>query len=215
MPGTLTINPAALTITADNQSKAFGAANPSLTASYAGLANGDTSAVVSGLTLNTPAVTSSPAGNYAIMPSGASAANYTVAFVPGTLSVNQPTVMVNDTPAVIVTVALVPMQTADFVVADFGDRSVLVPARNARLGPSLDDRLTDSLRHPGSRALPLEIDGGTTAQTESRQPVNLGWGEELPAGSRLAVRAIVHTSSFDAFSPPDKRTGRMLLSALP
>ena len=31
--------------------------------------------------------------------------------------------MVNDTPAVIVTVDLVPMQTDDFVVADFGDRA--------------------------------------------------------------------------------------------
>jgi hypothetical protein len=85
VPGTLTINPAALTITADSKSKAFGAANPALTASYIGLVNGDTSAVVSGLTLNTTATPASPAGNYAITPGGALAANYTVAFIPGTL----------------------------------------------------------------------------------------------------------------------------------
>ena len=40
----LTVNPVALTITADNQSKAYGAALPTLTVSYAGFVNGDTAA---------------------------------------------------------------------------------------------------------------------------------------------------------------------------
>ncbi|MCC8424742.1 MBG domain-containing protein, partial [Mucilaginibacter sp. UR6-11] len=43
-PGTLTIGKAQLTITADNQSKAYGDAVPTLTASYAGFVNGETSA---------------------------------------------------------------------------------------------------------------------------------------------------------------------------
>ena len=42
MAGTLTVNPVALTITADNQSKAYGATLPTLTASYSGFVNGDT-----------------------------------------------------------------------------------------------------------------------------------------------------------------------------
>ena len=42
--GTLTVTPAALTITADNQTKVYGAALPTLTASYSGFVNGDTSA---------------------------------------------------------------------------------------------------------------------------------------------------------------------------
>ena len=42
--GTLTVNPAALIITADNQTKVYGAALPTLTASYSGFVNGDTSA---------------------------------------------------------------------------------------------------------------------------------------------------------------------------
>src|SRR5204863_362508 len=41
-PGTLTVTPAALTITADNKSKLYGAPLPTLTASYAGFVNGDT-----------------------------------------------------------------------------------------------------------------------------------------------------------------------------
>ena len=40
--GTLTVTPAALTITADDKSKVYGAALPALTASYSGFVNGDT-----------------------------------------------------------------------------------------------------------------------------------------------------------------------------
>ena len=42
--GTLTVTPAGLTITADNQTKVYGAVLPALTASYSGFVNGDTSA---------------------------------------------------------------------------------------------------------------------------------------------------------------------------
>jgi hypothetical protein len=44
VPGTLTVNPVALTITANNQSKDYGAALPGLTVSYSGFVNGDTAA---------------------------------------------------------------------------------------------------------------------------------------------------------------------------
>src|SRR5438105_12783946 len=40
--GTLTVTPVALTITANDQTKAYGAALPALTASYSGFVNGDT-----------------------------------------------------------------------------------------------------------------------------------------------------------------------------
>src|SRR5437868_7247423 len=42
--GKLTVTPVALKITADDQVKAYGAALPTLTASYSGFVNGDTSA---------------------------------------------------------------------------------------------------------------------------------------------------------------------------
>ncbi|WP_174238705.1 MBG-2 domain-containing protein, partial [Pedobacter sp. L105] len=42
--GNLSITSAPLTITADNQTKAYGAAVPTLTASYSGFVNGDTQA---------------------------------------------------------------------------------------------------------------------------------------------------------------------------
>jgi polygalacturonase len=90
---TLQVNPATLTVTANNLSKAVGAINPTLTASISGFVNGDTSAVVSGSpALATTATASSIAGSYPITASVGtlSAANYTFAFVNGTLTVSAP-----------------------------------------------------------------------------------------------------------------------------
>jgi len=86
--GTLTINPAPLTITADNKSKVYGAALPALTASYSGLVNGDTLASLTTLpTLSTTATAASGVGSYTIKASGASDPDYTISYVNGTLTV--------------------------------------------------------------------------------------------------------------------------------
>lgn len=94
--GVLTVTPAPLTMTALNATRAYGEANPGFGFSYAGFVNGDTSAVVSGLTLNTTATVRSKVGDYAIVGSGAQAANYTIRYVDGVLSI---------TPAVLVITA--------------------------------------------------------------------------------------------------------------
>jgi hypothetical protein len=97
---TLTVNPAALTVTADNQTKAYGAANPTLTVSYSGFVNGDTAAsLTTPPTVSTTATTASPVGTYPITASGAVSANYTISYVSGTLTitaVSQGPVAVND-----------------------------------------------------------------------------------------------------------------------
>src|SRR5262249_43885504 len=88
--GTLTITPAALVITADSKSKPYGAALPARTASYTGFVNGDTLASLTPQpTLSTTATASSHvAGNpYAITASGAADSDYTIGYVPGTLTV--------------------------------------------------------------------------------------------------------------------------------
>jgi len=85
---TLTVNKASLTITADNKIKFQGQPNPTLTVTYTGFVLGETSTVL--LTqpvITTTAVTASPAGTYPITVSGATAANYTISFVNGTLTV--------------------------------------------------------------------------------------------------------------------------------
>ncbi len=87
-PGVLTINPAPLTITADNSSKSAGTANPAFTASFSGFVNGDTAASLTGLDFSTTATTGSPAGTYPITPFGATNANYALSFANGVLTVN-------------------------------------------------------------------------------------------------------------------------------
>ncbi|MBS7229519.1 VCBS repeat-containing protein [Flavobacterium psychroterrae] len=83
-----TVNKATLTITADNQSKVYGSANPTLTVSYTGFVNGDTEAsLTTPPTISTTADGTSPVGNYPISASGAVDANYTISYVAGTLTV--------------------------------------------------------------------------------------------------------------------------------
>src|SRR6185295_12938630 len=86
--GTLTVTPAALTVTAHDQTKAYGAATPTLTVSYSGFVNGDTAAsLTTPPTVTTTATTTSAVGTYPITVSGAVSTNYTIVPVPGTLTV--------------------------------------------------------------------------------------------------------------------------------
>ncbi len=90
MAGTLTVTPAALTITADNQTKLYGAALPTLTASYSGFVNGDTStSLTTQPTLSTTATAASHvAGSpYSITASGAVDSDYSISYVAGALTV--------------------------------------------------------------------------------------------------------------------------------
>jgi hypothetical protein len=93
--GTLTITPAALTITAVDKSKVYGAALPTLTATYGGFVNGDdASNLDTAVSLTAAATASSPAGTYTITASGAVDANYTITHVNGTLTVTTATITI-------------------------------------------------------------------------------------------------------------------------
>ncbi len=82
------INKAALTVTADDKSRPINTANPPFTASFSGFVPGDTPAMLGGaLVFNTPAVITSPPGNYPIIASGLTSADYTISYVNGTLTV--------------------------------------------------------------------------------------------------------------------------------
>lgn len=85
--GTLTITPATLTIKANDVSRTYGAANPTLSGTIVGAVNGDTFTE----SFSTTGTSASPAGTYAIVPSvsGANLANYTVTAINGTLTVNR------------------------------------------------------------------------------------------------------------------------------
>jgi hypothetical protein len=86
--GTLSVTPAALTITADNRTKVYGAALPTLTASYSGFVNGDSASSLTTLpTLGTTATPASHVGSYSITVSGAADPDYSISYQAGTLSV--------------------------------------------------------------------------------------------------------------------------------
>jgi hypothetical protein len=85
---TLTINPAPLTVTADNKSKLLNAPNPPLTATYDGFVLGQGPSVLSGaVSCTTPPLTNSPVGSYPITCSGQSSSNYAIIYLPGTLTI--------------------------------------------------------------------------------------------------------------------------------
>ena len=91
--GTLTVNPAELTVTADDDTRLFGQANPSFTATITGFVNSETVTIVVGVAgLSTSAIPASPVGTYDIEAAlgTLAATNYTFAFVNGTLTVNAP-----------------------------------------------------------------------------------------------------------------------------
>jgi subtilisin-like proprotein convertase family protein len=93
--GFLTNTPAALTITANNTNKVYGASLPTFTASYSGFVNGDTAArLTTPVALNTTASSASPTGTYPITASGAAFTNYTIGFVGGTLTIGTATLTV-------------------------------------------------------------------------------------------------------------------------
>lgn len=84
----LTVNPAPLTVTAQNQARAYGADNPALTLVYSGFVNGDTkSALGAEPVATTTATAASAPGTYPITLTGGNAANYAFTLVNGTLTV--------------------------------------------------------------------------------------------------------------------------------
>lgn len=90
-PGTLTVEPAALTVTAADSGRDVGAANPDFTARFDGFVLGQDADDLQGtLRFATEAGRESPAGRYALTPAGLSGRNYRISYVPGVLTVTEP-----------------------------------------------------------------------------------------------------------------------------
>ena len=91
----LTITQATLTITANNQTKIYGAANPALTVSYNGFTNGDgPSGFTTQPVISTTGIIGSPVATYPITVSGAVIPNYKLVYANGTLTITKAILMV-------------------------------------------------------------------------------------------------------------------------
>jgi hypothetical protein len=86
---TINVQPAPLAVSANSVGKVFGAPLPAFSAGYAGFVNGDGPGQLGGtLTLTTTATATSPVGPYAITPAGLASSDYTISFLPGTLTIS-------------------------------------------------------------------------------------------------------------------------------
>ena len=92
VPGVVTVTKAPLTITASSSSTTYGGSVPTVTPAYSGWKNGDGPAsLTTPPTCSTTATSSSPASppTYPTTCSGATASNYTISYVAGTVTVNK------------------------------------------------------------------------------------------------------------------------------
>ncbi len=86
--GKLSVTKAKVTLSADSLNKTYGASVPTLTFTASGLVNGDTSSIISNLTLSTTALASSSVGQFPIIVTGSLASpNYDLVLADGVLSV--------------------------------------------------------------------------------------------------------------------------------
>ncbi|HEV3412424.1 MAG TPA: MBG domain-containing protein [Puia sp.] len=97
---TLVIDPASLTVTANNASINYGSPLPTLSFSITGFVNGDNaSSLNTPPTITTTATASSPPGTYPIAASGATDPNYTINYIPGTLTIHGAVILASANPA--------------------------------------------------------------------------------------------------------------------
>jgi hypothetical protein len=86
--GTLVINQAPLTITADNQTRIYGVAAAAFTVGYSGFVGSEGPSALGGtLAFTGTATTAINVGSYVITPGGLTSANYAIAFADGTLEI--------------------------------------------------------------------------------------------------------------------------------
>jgi hypothetical protein len=176
----VTVNKAPLTVTANNASRAAGAANPTFTASYSGFVNGETSAVLGGSpSLTTTATTSSPAGTYPITAvlGTLTAANYTFAFVNGTLSV----------------VAAPPVS--------------ITPTTTLTGSHSAGYTLTITIQNPGTSAMSNLVLTAATLGTTSGSPLPQPWGTLGAGGTAVFTVNFPGSVGVDGAGVAEKYSG--------
>jgi hypothetical protein len=176
-----------LTVTANNQSRAYGAANPSLTYTFTGFVNGDSSAsLTTQPTFSTTAINASHVGTYPIQAAGAVDPNYSISYVNGTLTV---------TP-IPVAVSVVPLVT--------NSRPKLTLTGTA-VAPSPNSGIASVSVLVNGQTTPATVSGNTWSATLSTPPAgtynvqatatdNAGNSSTVTATGALVVNAVTATT---------------------
>jgi len=100
-------------VTANDVTRVLNAPNPAFTAMYSGFRSGEGPQVLTAPVLfETAAASTSPVGTYPVTPRGATAANYSITFVPGTLTVTNNGCMLFDATRPVKSGSTVPIKLA-------------------------------------------------------------------------------------------------------
>ena len=204
---TQVVNQTTLTVTANDASRSYGAANPAFTSTITGFVNGDTQAsVVTGSpSLETTATMASPAGTYPITAALGTLAtnnNYSFAFINGTLtvapaagetttlSVSPTTVMYGD-PAVL-TAVVGPTAGATGTVS-FHEGTTLLGT--ASLDSSATAVLPVSTLSAGTHTITATYNGDVSFPASASNPVTLTVTQRTGAGGGAALTVTVNDAS--------------------
>ncbi len=179
---TLTVDKAPLNIKANSQKIAYGSTIPTLTVTYTGFVNGETSAVLSTQpTITTTALTTSPAANYPITAGGAAAANYTITYTAGTLTIGKASQTI--------TFAALPS-------ANYGGAAI-VPSATSSSGLAVAYASSDTTIIKVS-GVNLQIRGVGTAIITASQPGNIDYLAASPVSQAMVVGPAAQTITFAA-----------------
>jgi filamentous hemagglutinin family protein len=130
LPGTLTISPAPLTITALDAARIRGGADPAFEARYEGFVLGQGAGVLGGaLAFTSSAAAAAPVGSYVLTPSGHNSANYTLRYVSAALTITAPPL------APITPLPTTPLSTTAPVTTQTVDRSTTPPVVTTTVPP--------------------------------------------------------------------------------
>ena len=183
---TFTIAPVVLTVTANNATRVYGAANPAFSDTFTGFVAGDSASVVSGAGVNTTtATTTSVAGRYPITVAqgSLSAANYTFTFVSGSLTVTNAGQ----------TITFAPPATATF-----GDAPITL---NATGGPS-GNPITYTVTGPGTLVGNiLTLTGAGNVIVTANQAGNANYPAASAVARTITVGQAAQTITFPMPSP--------------
>jgi len=197
VPGVVSVVPATLTVTANNQSMAYGSSVPALTATISGFVNGQTlatSGVTGSPSCATTATPTSAAGTYPILCSTGTlaAVNYTFTFVAGTLTVTSSETRICDYIG---------------VLNVSGGQSVLVPwgcfvlgAVTVKTGGSLDVEgglIAGAVNFSGGSILRFcsATFLGLLSVSNASNPVVIGDGTSSCEGSAMALAASISSNT--------------------
>lgn len=152
-PGVLTVDPAPLTIRADDKTKVYGSAVPALTRTVTGLVLGETQGVISGGQPGTTATASTGVaeGPVPITLSPASAANYSITLVDGQLTITRAPLTVTADDKTKLAGTRNPALTASFSGFVAGDTPAIAQAAGMQLSTT-----AQTLSPPGE--YPIRVD---------------------------------------------------------